>query len=389
MQPLANTALWIAVGVAIGAAALLLLALAAFLVRRRRQAAADSGEPSQVPGGARKPSAPVGLARSDGGAAGRLAEIAVSLELDDVLERTLSAAADAAGVGAAMLVVRGPDAEPLVASVGMTAEEVSRQPLANSPSGDARAVRVTYRYEADRADAESDDLIQGAVAVPLRSEQVGALGTLAVFWRGREPILEDEDLGRLEELAAASAPAIRNAQRYLEARQLADVDALTGLLNSRVFKETLARECARSHRYERPLALVVLDVDDFTEANGRLGRLGGDAVLAAVGARVLDSVRRADVACRVGGDEFGVILPESGARDAEHLYRRLQFAVGSGASGPAERVRISAGIAELRPEDDSISLFQRADEALQRAKEGGPSQVRQANGPTQARELGA
>jgi diguanylate cyclase (GGDEF)-like protein len=167
------------------------------------------------------------------------------------------------------------------------------------------------------------------------------------------------------------------------------MDALTGLLNSRVFQETLARECARSHRYERALALVVLDVDDFTEANGRLGRLGGDAVLAAVGARVLDSVRRADIACRVGGDEFGVILPESGARDAEHLYRRLQFAVGSGASGPAERVRISAGIAELRPEDDSVSLFQRANEALQRAKEGGHGQVRQANGPTQARELGA
>jgi diguanylate cyclase (GGDEF)-like protein len=304
------------------------------------------------------------------------------------LERTLSAAADAAAVGAAMLVVRGPAAEPLVASVGMTAEEVSRQPISNSPSGDARVVRVTYRYEADRTDAESDGLIQGAVAVPLRSEQVGALGTLAVFWRGREPILEDEDLGRLEELAAASAPAIRNAQRYLEAKQLADVDAVTGLLNRRVFQETLARECARSHRYERPLALVVLDVDDFTEANGRLGRLGGDAILAAVGARVLDSVRRADVACRVGGDEFGVILPESGARDAEHLCRRLQFAVGS-ASGPAERVRISAGIAELRPEDDSISLFQRADEALQRAKEGGRSQVRQANGPTQPRELGA
>jgi LPXTG-motif cell wall-anchored protein len=104
MQPLGNTAHWIAVGVAIGAAALLLLALGAFLVRRRRQAATDSGEPSQVPGGAGEPSAAVGLARSEGVTPGRLAEIAVSLELDDVLERTLSAAADAAAVGAAMLV---------------------------------------------------------------------------------------------------------------------------------------------------------------------------------------------------------------------------------------------------------------------------------------------
>ena len=87
-----------------------------------------------------------------------------------------------------------------------------------------------------------------------------------------------------------------------------------------------------------------------------------------------------DIACRVGGDEFAVILPEAGARDAEQLYRRIQFAVGSGSSGPAERVRLSAGIAELRPEDDAVSLFERADEALYRAKEGGKGQVPQADG---------
>jgi diguanylate cyclase len=87
------------------------------------------------------------------------------------------------------------------------------------------------------------------------------------------------------------------------------------------------------------------------------------------------------VPCRVGGDEFAVILPESAARDAEQLYRRIQFAVGSGAVGATERVRLSAGIAELRPDDDSVSLFQRADEALYRAKEGGKGQVLLADGP--------
>ena len=122
------------------------------------------------------------------------------------------------------------------------------------------------------------------------------------------------------------------------------------------------------------------DVDDFKAINDGLGHLAGDTVLAAVADRLHGAVRRADVACRVGGDEFAVILPEAGERDAEQLYRRIQFAVGSGSAGPAERIRMSAGIAELRPEDDPVSFFQRADDALYRAKEEGKGQVRRANG---------
>ena len=173
------------------------------------------------------------------------------------------------------------------------------------------------------------------------------IGTLAVFWRGTDQVPEDGVIGALEELARTSAPAIRNAQKFRLARQLADVDGLTSLHNRRYFHETLARETARAQRYERRLALVILDVDDFKETNDRLGHLGGDAVLAAVAERLLSAVRRADIACRVGGDEFAVILPEAGARDAEQLYQRIQFAIGSGAAGPAENVRVSAGIAEL------------------------------------------
>jgi diguanylate cyclase (GGDEF)-like protein len=214
------------------------------------------------------------------------------------------------------------------------------------------------------------------VAVPVREGVGTPVGTLAVFWRTEDRGPEEGEVARLEQLAATSAPAIRNAQRFREARELADVDALTGLHNRRFFHDTLGRECARAQRYDRSLALVVLDVDDFKETNDRLGHLAGDAVLAAVAERLHGAVRRADLACRVGGDEFAVILPEAGERDAQQLYRRIQFAVGSGSAGPAERVRISAGIAELRPEDDPVSLFQRADDALYRAKQAGKGQVR-------------
>jgi diguanylate cyclase (GGDEF)-like protein len=389
-MPLADTATWIAVGFATGAAVLALAASAALLTYVVRRGRDEGPTPTTVPGAPALRAVPdeVSLAlvdaREETRRSRQLAEIAATIDLDSVLERTLTAATHTPGVHAAMAVVRQDDEEPLVATFGMTAKEASRQPVTTSPSGGARAVRISYRYdpEDEAEEEENGGLICGGVSVPLREDKVGVIGTLAVFWRGTDQMPEDGVIGGLEELARTSAPAIRNAQKFRLARQLADVDGLTSLHNRRYFHETLARETARAQRYERRLALVILDIDDFKETNDRLGHLGGDAVLAAVAERLLSAVRRADIACRVGGDEFAVILPEAGARDAEQLYQRIQFAVGSGAAGPAENVRISAGIAELRPEDDAVSLFERADEALFRAKEGGKGQVRQADGST-------
>ena len=153
------------------------------------------------------------------------------------------------------------------------------------------------------------------------------LGTLWAFWRTAAGPMGEEQVALLEELALRAGPAIENARRFQEARQLADMDALTGLHNYRFFHETLAREVARSHRYDRRLALVVFDVDDFKAVNDRVGHLAGDSVLAGAAHRVLSSVRSADIACRVGGDEFAVILPESSRSDAEALYERLESAI--------------------------------------------------------------
>ena len=378
MPLFADTATWVAVGFAVGAAVLALAASLVLLVLalRRGPVAQPPAPDVQDEPGAEELETALGDARGETSRSRRLSEIATSLDLDAVLERTLAAAAATKGVDAAMAVIRQTEDSPIVATLGMTAEEAARQPVSSSPSGGARAVRISYRYDA--ADAEPGRRIRGGVAVPLHEDHVGTIGTLAVFWRGGDRVPADGEIAELEELARTSAPAIRNAQEFREARQLADVDGLTGVHNRRYFHETLLRECARAHRYERGLALVILDIDDFKGTNDRLGHLAGDAVLAAVAERLRDAVRQSDVACRVGSDEFAIILPEAGARDAEQLYRRIQFAVGSGSSGPVERVRLSAGIAELRPEDDSVSLFERADDALYRAKELGKGQVQQA-----------
>ena len=174
-------------------------------------------------------------------------------------------------------------------------------------------------------------------------------------------------MAELEELAERAGPAIDNARRFREARELADLDALTGLHNRRFFHETLAREVARAHRYGRDLALILFDLDDFKAINDRIGHLAGDAVLADAAKRVRDVVRSADIACRVGGDEFGVILPEARAiADADRLYRRLEKRVSLQPRGDA--IAFSAGVAELGADDDPVTFFQRADAALYRAK---------------------
>jgi diguanylate cyclase (GGDEF)-like protein len=384
MLPLADTATWIGVGVAIGAAALALAASLALLVLVLRRSDTDDEErPAREPA----PEAPADAletARTKPVPSERLSEIATTIDLDAVLERTLAAAASIDGIDAAMAVVRQTEDMPIIATLGMSADEAARQPVSSSPSGGARAVRISYRYgtagEPEPAHEPGEELIRGRVAVPLREDHIGTIGTLAVFWRGEDRVPEDDEIAQLEGIAQTSAPAIRNAQEFREARQLADVDELTGVHNRRYFHETLERECARAHRYERGIALIVLDVIDFKQTNDRLGHLAGDAVLATVAECLLGTARQTDVVCRIGGDEFAVILPEAGARDAEQLYRRIQLALGSNGSGPAERIQLSAGIAELRPEDDAVALLQRADDALYLAKEAGQGQVQRPQG---------
>jgi diguanylate cyclase (GGDEF)-like protein len=309
-----------------------------------------------------------------------LAAIGSTIDLDAVLARTLETAAALPLVDAAMVVVPQDDDGPIVATAGMSVEEASRQPVAGPPVGrEARAVEISYRYPADHAHSENE-LIRGGLVLPLRSDAEEAIGTLAVFWRESDREPRDEEVAALEDLAANAGPAVENALRFREARKLADLDALTSLHNRRYFHDTLAREVARAQRYDRRLALVVFDIDDFKAINERVGHLAGDSVLAQLAERVRTVVRSADIACRVGGDEFAVILPESTLADAEQLYRRLQFAVGR-PTGPADRLHLSAGIAELTPGDDAVSFFERADEALFRAKETGKGQAIAAQSP--------
>src|SRR5436190_8381446 len=310
--------------------------------------------------------AAVDRAGEERGRSGFLAEIAGSIDMDEVLARTLEAAGRLHGIDAALVRLEG-EGPSTVAARGLAAD--GAESISGPPDGTrARAIEVSYRYDAGRETEQA--LIHGGLAVPLESD-AGRIGYLAVYSRDAGRRFGDEDVRALERLTEHASPAIENARRFREARLLADLDALTGLHNRRYFHETLARECARAHRYGRKLALIVFDVDNFKTVNEQVGHLGGDAVLAEAAERVRDVIRTADIPCRVGGDEFVVIMPESGIEQAEQLFERLQGGIDVRPIGQVGRLRISAGVAALRADDDSITFFERADQALYRAKDAG------------------
>ncbi len=300
-----------------------------------------------------------------------LGELASSMDLDEVLRRTLDAAAAIPGSDAALITVVGPDGETLTRASGLSEGEVEELQPGPAPAGRRlRALSLTY---ADAAQEKGAPVRHG-LAAPVQVDG-RTVGLLCVFSRRPEQGFAAGAEADLADLAGRAGPALENALRFREVRQQADMDAHTGLHNRRYFHETLAREVARAHRYERPLALVIFDLDDFKAVNDRLGHLAGDAVLAQVGERVRHVVRSADIPCRVGGDEFAIILPESTLKDAEQLYARLQAQMAARPIAEAGKLHISGGIAELRPQDDAVSLFERADDALYRAKEAGKGRM--------------
>lgn len=361
--------LLIAAFAALGACLLLLVAVLVVLLQRSNGRVADVerrlDELASELGGT------LARAEEEGRRTRLLGDISGTIDLDEVLGRALDAISAIPGVDAALIRVDVPEAAPVIAALGIPDDEAVRHSAAVPPGQrDLRAVELNYRYAEAQETEAGGSLVRGGLALPLADEG-GTMGTLVVLTRTPGLRFDDAALLRLEEIAHRTAPAIDNARRFREARQLADLDALTELHNRRYFHETLAREAVRAHRYARKLALVVFDLDDFKDVNDRIGHLAGDAVLAEAAARMRQVVRTADVPCRVGGDEFAVIMPESNLEDAEQLFARIQTVISSRAIGQAGRLHLSAGLAELRPEDDAIMLFERADRALYSAKQAG------------------
>jgi diguanylate cyclase (GGDEF)-like protein len=303
----------------------------------------------------------------------QLSALADTLDLDELLARVLQGAGLLANADAAAVGLWAEGEPPIVKAMNLTAEEAL--PLLGSWPTESRSRALTIRYRFPGENVVASNTIQLGVLLPLSAEQGSPTGTLAVFWRRAAEELAEDELSALEELALTAGRAIENARQFRELHELAVRDPLTGLHNRRYFHETLAHEVKRAHRYDRRLALIFFDLDDFKGINEEIGHLGGDSVLAELSQRLRLVVRGADIPCRVGGDEFAVILPESSLEDAERFFRRLQLAIQGQPIGRVPNLQISAGMAELGRDDDATSLFRRVDQALYRAKRAGKGRV--------------
>jgi diguanylate cyclase (GGDEF)-like protein len=179
-----------------------------------------------------------------------------------------------------------------------------------------------------------------------------------------------ETVSRLRDFASLLGTSIRNTEDRRLLTEMATSDPLTGLANHRTFHERLQTEVARALRHGRPLALVVLDLDQFKEINDTAGHGAGDKVLEAVAAELRQVARTEDVLARIGGDEFALLLPETSSMDAFAFVERVRGRI---AAQPLQgyRVTLSAGISDISHATGAEQLFRFADGALYWSKAKG------------------
>jgi diguanylate cyclase (GGDEF)-like protein len=189
---------------------------------------------------------------------------------------------------------------------------------------------------------------------------------------------ELEDLPVVEQVGQILGMAVRNCNLFKEVQNQARTDSLTKLANYRAFHEILRGEIRRSVRYVRPLALLMIDLDNFKGINDRFGHPAGDFALKEVSQIIRGYVRREDLAARYGGDELAVILPETPLAGARIVAERILDLVRSHPftwEGGQIPISLSMGLAELSPEMSLADFVKAADEALYEAKQKGKNRV--------------
>ena len=157
--------------------------------------------------------------------------------------------------------------------------------------------------------------------------------------------------------------------------ELAHTDALTALYNRRAYDQALAREWRRVQRNGAALSVLLIDADHFKSINDQHGHAVGDRVLQALAALIQRSAREIDVAARIGGEEFAVLLSDTGATSALNVAERIRSQIAQSDTMPVTGVTVSIGVATLAAEESAASLQHRADQALYMAKSQGRNRV--------------
>jgi len=201
------------------------------------------------------------------------------------------------------------------------------------------------------------------------------LGEL-VFRRNQR--FSDQEQGHLESLLSALLFPMRNTLLYRAATQSALRDPLTDTGNRIAMDQTLQREIDMSRRHLQPLSLLMLDIDHFKRINDNHGHSAGDEVLKAVAAAIKSQLRNVDMVFRFGGEEFLILLSNTGREAAALVGERLRFATQAKeylADGKSVELTVSLGCSTLLPGESAESLLRRADSALYVAKREGRNRL--------------
>ena len=288
-------------------------------------------------------------------------EIAGSLSVRYVSQSVTSAAADLLGAPTTLW-VRGDDQQ-------FHATSRSDDPHGVVPPLELTPPEAVVVAAADaRPSGDGDDVC--AYPLVLAGMVVGVLET-------RQSSIDQDTDQVLQALLATAAAALESAHLHSAAKELADIDALTRLPNRRRFEGDMESEWDRCRRYGRPMCVVMVDLDHFKTLNDEHGHLFGDEVLRGATEALASALRTSDTAYRYGGEEFAVLLRETGLEDGREVADRIRRAI-SDAAVPRHGILVtaSAGVAErVSSMAHHTELVARADAALYAAKRDGRDRV--------------
>jgi two-component system cell cycle response regulator len=306
-------------------------------------------------------------------------------DLDGIVAVVLDTAiaSTSAQAGAVLLVedvARGGPAGRLRLVVGRGVEERGAPRDLRLPFGVGIAGRVAQDDEpargwvGDRLPAgPGEPQAESVLAVPLRSSGA-VVGVLTLY--DRPGGFDEADLKTIRSFAGQATVAIDNVLLHDEARRQSLTDDLTGLGNYRAFVATVHKEIERATRFDRPLALLMLDLDHFKVVNDTYGHPRGDAVLTEIARRLREQVRDVDTLARYGGEEIVAVLPETDEEGAAQAAERLRETVAAApflsAGQPPVRLTVSVGAAVFPAHGaTAATLLAAADDALYDAKRAG------------------
>lgn len=206
----------------------------------------------------------------------------------------------------------------------------------------------------------------------------GVVGVLNLADKGEPSAFTREDTSLIELLGQLIGASIGNIKLFEKMQRQAMLDGLTGLMNHKTFYEALERELWRSRRYGGAISMIMADVDNLKAINDTYGHRAGDKVIREISRRIKECIRQIDLAARYGGDEFGIILPNTSLEEAILVSHRIVETVAT-SPVPWQSIRIplsiSIGVGQYDADANPEDITSRSDRALYSAKQSGKNTV--------------